>query len=397
MERVAIIGTRGYPSYYGGFETAVRHLAPHLVDAGWEVTVYGRPGQEREDDPTLDTRVIRRTTRGAESKSLSTLTFGLTATLDAVRRRPGSALVMNCANGFWLPLLKAAGIRTVVNVDGLEWERAKWGRLARTVFRAGAWCTARFADQLVFDAEAIRRYWEREFRVTGVMIPYGGTEVDSLPLHTADAHLDGKRFALVVARFVPENTIPEFLEAAERIAEHHPVVIVGSSGYGGELDDRVAALAARNPDVHWLGHVADDERLLALWHHTAAYFHGHSVGGTNPALVQAMHCGAPTVARDTAYNREVLDGTDAAFVAPDPAAIATAVIDLLGDECRQATIRRLVRDRARTAYTWDGVCSDYEHTLRRVPAGVRDRHRGAPGRPPRGHRTEQDRLTVTER
>lgn len=363
MQRVAIIGTRGYPSYYGGFETAVRHLAPHFADAGWEVTVYGRPGQERADDPALDSRIIRRTTRGAESKSLSTLTFGLTATVDALRRRPDAALVMNCANGFWLPLLRAAGIRTIVNVDGLEWQRAKWGRLARAVFRAGAWCTARFADQLIFDAEAIGRYWEREFRVTGAMIPYGGTEVDALPLSTEDTHLRDRKFALVVARFVPENTVPEFLAAAERIAERFPVVMVGSTGYGGELDERAAALAARHHDVHWLGHVADDSRLLALWQHAGAYFHGHSVGGTNPALVQAMHCGAPVVARDTVYNREVLDGSDAALVEAEPAAIAEAVVYLLEDEDRQRNLRAQVRMRARTAYTWDGVCHAYERLL----------------------------------
>lgn len=398
MQRVAIIGTRGYPSYYGGFETAVRHLAPHLAESGREVTVYGRPGQERDDDPALDTRVIRRTTRGAETKSLSTLTFGLTATLDAVRRRPDAALVMNCANGFWLPLLRAAGIRSVVNVDGLEWERAKWGRLARAVFRAGAWCTARFADQLVFDAEAIRRYWEREFGVTGMMIPYGGSEVGTLPLSADDAHLTGKSFALVVARFVPENTIPEFLTAAERIAERHQVVVVGSSGYGGELDERVAALATRNPRVHWLGHVADDSRLLALWCHASAYFHGHSVGGTNPALVQAMHCGAPTVARDTIYNREVLDGTGAAFVAAEPDAIATAVIDLLDDRDRQRSLRRRVRDRARAAYTWEGVCSEYERALS-VPTSTvaADQHRGVPCPSSGADRVEQGIPAAAER
>ena len=154
-KRVAIIGTRGYPSYYGGFETAVRHVAPALADAGWDVTVYGRPGQERADDPSLDPRITRRTTRGLESRSLSTLTHGLSAVLDTIRRRPDVALVMNCANGYWLPLLKLAGISTVVNVDGIEWERAKWGRFAKAVFKTGARMTAWTADRLVFDADAI--------------------------------------------------------------------------------------------------------------------------------------------------------------------------------------------------------------------------------------------------
>lgn len=362
-KRVAIIGTRGYPSYYGGFETAVRHIAPHLADEGWGVTVYGRPGQERLDDPSLDARVTRRSTRGLESKSLSTLTYGLTAVLDTIRRRPDVALVMNCANGFWLPLLKLAGIPTVVNVDGIEWERAKWGRLAKFVFKSGARFTAWFADRLVFDADAIGDYWRREFDETGVMIPYGGTETAELPLHADDTHLNGTPFALVVARFVPENTVPEFLIAAERIAEQHPVVIVGSTGYGGELDDRAKALADANPNVHWLGHVSDDARLFALWRHAGAYFHGHSVGGTNPALVQAMHCGAPTVARDTVYNREVLGGTGARFVQPDPDAIADSVTALLEDPDQQAALGGAAKARARTAYTWAGVCGDYAQAI----------------------------------
>jgi glycosyltransferase involved in cell wall biosynthesis len=358
-KHVAIIGTRGYPSYYGGFETAVRHVAPRLADEGWDVTVYGRPGQERLEDPTLDERITRRTTRGLESKSLSTLSYGLTAVLDTIRRRPDVALVMNCANGFWLPLLKLAGIPTVVNVDGIEWQRAKWGRLARFVFKSGARFTARYADRLVFDADAIGDYWRREFDETGVMIPYGGTETVDLPLHAADAHLEDTPFALVVARFVPENTVPEFLVAAERIAARHPVVIVGSTGYGGELDDWAKALADADPNVHWLGHVSDDDRLFALWQHAGAYFHGHSVGGTNPALVQAMHCGAPTVARDTVYNREVLAGTSARFVQPDPDAIADNVIAMLEDPHEQLVIRNQVLDRARTAYTWIDVCDAY--------------------------------------
>ena len=380
---VAIIGTRGYPSYYGGFETAVRHIAPHLADAGWDVTVYGRPGHERVDDPSADPRVTQRTTRGLESKSLSTLTFGLTAVLDAVRRRPDVALVMNCANGYWLPLLRLAGVPTVVNVDGIEWERAKWGRLARSVFRTGARFTARFARRLVFDAEAIAGYWARTFDSTGVVIPYGGTDGPLLPLHEADAHLAAGSYALVVARFVPENTVPEFLVAAERIAARHPVVIVGTAGYGGDLDERAAELARRHPNVTWLGHVSDDARLFALWQHAGAYFHGHSVGGTNPALVQAMHCGAPTVARDTVYNREVLAGMDALFVQPEPDAIAAAVLALLGDPAAQERLRGQVRARARTAYSWAGVCSAYERTLAEAARGAGRASSGgavAPGR-----------------
>ena len=362
--RVAIIGTRGYPSYYGGFETAVRRLVPNLADAGWDVTVYGRKGTQN-DDPTRDPRVTVRQTRGIESKALSTLTYGLTASSDAIVRGSDVALVMNVANGFWLPFLRLRGIPTVVNVDGIEWERAKWGKLARAVFRAGAWLTAKFADTIVVDAEAIGDYWRKKFGRESVFIPYGG-DLDAgfdVPLG-----LRRRQYVLVVARFVPENTIAEFLEAAEALADEHDVVIVGSSGYGGELDERARALADGNEKVQWLGHLSDDRLLHALWEHAGVYFHGHSVGGTNPALVQAMALGAPTVALDTVYNREVLGADHTAFVPAEPREISSAIVTVLGDPEQQEHMSALATERARHRYSWRSVAEGYEAALRQLVA-----------------------------
>lgn len=357
---VAIIGTRGYPSYYGGFETAVRKIAPHLVDAGWDVTVYGRAGATHEDDPDIDRRVHSVFTRGMETKSLSTVSYGFTSAIHAAWKKPDVALVMNVANGFWLPILKLRRVPTVVNVDGIEWERAKWGRLAKAVFRWGARFTARFGDRMVYDSTVIADYWREHFALEGDFIPYGGDVPDELLLEPGLAH---RRYVLVVARFVPENTVPEFIEAAKIIAEDHDVVIVGSSGYGGELDEAVQAIADQSDRVHWLGHISDDQRLLSLWQHAGAYFHGHSVGGTNPALVQAMACGAPIVARDTLYNREVLTEDGALFVEPVPEKIAHAVLELLADAGLQERMSSLVQQRARESYSWEGVCSAYAASL----------------------------------
>lgn len=366
---VAIIGTRGYPSYYGGFETAVRKLAPYLVDEGWDVTVYGRPGSTRDDDPDRDPRVTTRVTRGLETKSLSTLTYGLSAIVDAMRRKPDVALIMNVANGYWLPLLRLRGIPTLVNVDGIEWERAKWGRLAKAVFRWGAKTTAWWADQLVFDAHEIGRRWKTGFGRDGVFIPYGGDEAPELPLEPGLTH---RGYALVVARFVPENTVLEFIEAAPTIAETHDVVIVGSSGYGGEIDERVAVLAASNLRVHWLGHVSDDKRLFSLWQHAGAYFHGHSVGGTNPALVQAMMLGAPIVARDTVYNREVLADAGT-LVAPGRAVIRDSISGLLEDPEAQERHSGLAKHRASKEYSWSGVLAGYKLAISALRDGRKSR------------------------
>ncbi len=358
-QSVAIIGTRGYPSYYGGFETAVRKLAPYLVDAGWDTTVYGRPGSTREDDLDRDLRVHCVQTRGLETKSLSTLSYGLTAIIHAFRSKPDVALIMNVANGFWLPLLRLRGIPTVVNVDGIEWERAKWGRLAKAVFRMGARLTARFGDTLVADSVEIARRWKTDFGRDSVFIPYGGDTPEQLPLQDGLSH---RQYVLVVARFVPENTIPEFFEAVDRIARNHAVVIVGSSGYGGELDEAASGLDKAHENVSWLGHLSDDRKLLSLWQHAGVYFHGHSVGGTNPALVQAMACGAPIVARDTVYNREVL-GDATHLTLPTPSDIAAAIEKLMSDGEAQEIASQKALQRSAEVYTWESVCSAYERGI----------------------------------
>lgn len=361
---VAIIGTRGYPSYYGGFETAVRKLAPYLADSGWKTTVYGRPGSTREDDPDTDVRINRVTTRGVETKSLSTLSYGLTAILHALVHKPDVAIVMNVANGFWLPLLRLRGIPSIVNVDGIEWKRAKWGWAAKGVFKLGAKFTAWFANELVSDSLEIRKIWKSEFNRDSVFIPYGGDVPGILPIVPGLRH---RGYVLIVARFVPENTIGEFFEAIPDIAADHQVVIVGSSGYGGAFDEAAADLARGYSNVTWMGHVNDDEKLLSLWQHSGVYFHGHSVGGTNPALVQAMACGAPVVARDTVYNREVL-GRLGIFVEPDSPSIAAAICGVMMEVDRGDVSAGLVQ-RARSEYSWADVCGRYEAIARRWSKG----------------------------
>lgn len=359
---VAIIGTRGYPSYYGGFETLIRHLAPFLASQGWEVCVYGREGATSPDDPGRDHRVKSRITRGIESKSLSTLSYGLTSCIDAAKSKPDAALVMNVANGYFLPLLKARGIPTVVNVDGIEWERAKWGKKAKAAFRVGAKLTAQFGDRLVYDSDEIARRWAVDFDRDGDFIPYGGTDPGQLP---PVRELADRPYVLMVARFVPENTIAEFINAAEILSDRWNVAIVGSSGYGGELDDRVRKLSETKGSVHWFGHLSDDRKLHALWQHAGAYFHGHSVGGTNPALVQAMACGAPIVARDTVYNREVLSQTGL-FTAPHARHIAETIDALLGNPGQQQHLGAAAKLRGKEHYSWDGVCNAYLATLTRA-------------------------------
>jgi len=366
--KFAILGSRGFPSTYGGYETLVRHLAPFLVQAGHDVTVYcrGRDG-DRRTWITEDVRCVA--TPGRDTKSLSTLTFGMTATLDASLRRFDSILILNIANGFWFPALRMARIPFAVNTDGIEWERGKWGRLARSVFRAGAWMTARNAGELVCDSHAIGAVWKELFGRDLTFIPYGAPVLSGVGHDRLDAAgLGEEPYLLAVARLVPENNVELTLDALELLGEAAPrAVIVGSANFDSPIEARLRALEAAGR-VRWLGHV-DDQRLLnQLWAHSTVYVHGHSVGGTNPALLQALGAGAPTLALDTPFNAEVLPSPEQLF-AGDASALAEQITSVLRSSERRRRMRLVGQRIVGERYSWEDVCRRYTDLLVGLAAG----------------------------
>lgn len=359
--RVAILGSRGFPSTYGGFETMVRRLAPYLHECGAKVMVYGREPDRRTS--TIDD-VIVVNTRGVDRKATSTLSYGASSMWHARGAQPDAALVLNVANGFWLPGLRQAGVPTAVNVDGIEWERGKWNGVGKKVFWWGAKLTARFADTIICDSVAIASTWRDLFGVGGVFIPYGADIVDDLSSERVEAlGLTRRRYCLLVARLVPENNIEVFLDATRAMGPDTQVVVVGSAVGNSPIEARLQDLHDSD-QLLWLGHVHDQDLLAELWANAGAYFHGHSAGGTNPALLQAMGFGAPVIAFDTVYNREVL-GTDGTFVRTSEE-LVTALKAFLQDDDLRRTQVIANRETIAARYTWEGVCRDYAEELRQL-------------------------------
>ncbi|HEY5286303.1 MAG TPA: glycosyltransferase [Solirubrobacteraceae bacterium] len=360
--KLAIIGSRGFPSTYGGYETLVRHLAPRWVDQGHEVTVYCRQRSQLGRVAFVDgVRCIW--TPGLDSKSWSTLSFGASSHVDAAVRGYDAALVLNVANGFYLPLLKARGVPAVVNTDGIEWERGKWGKAAQRVFYSGAALTARQADVLVADSQAIARIWQRLFDVSPRFIPYGAPVLDEAQDdRVRSLGLTPQTYALVVARLIPENNVELTLDALDLLdGSRPPAVIVGSANYASPLEERLRALDSGGR-LKWLGHVHDQELLTQLWANCGVYVHGHSVGGTNPALLQALGAGAPTLALNTEFNQEVLERDEQMFP-PDAKALAQKLVTILGDP----NIRNRFVEHGRTVvaerYAWADVSRSYMAAL----------------------------------
>lgn len=354
LGKIAILGSRGFPSTYGGYETMVRELARDWAGRGIEVTVYcrERPGRVRA---WQEKGVECRWTPGLESTSLSTLSYGLTSHFDAAFRDFDAALVVNVANGFFLPALKAGGIPVAINTDGIEWERGKWGAMARRVFRMGALAAARFADVIVADSLEISRIWKREFGVDSEFIPYGAPVLKDVPdERVRELGLQPGGYALVVARLVPENNVDLALDA---LTDELPLVVVGSGSGDSPVERRLEALSA-DDRILWLGHVADQDLLSQLWANSALYFHGHSVGGTNPALLQAMGAGAPVIALDTPFNREVLADGDQLFT-HEADRVREMARMLLADPILSESWRESARNRVESAYSWTDVSERY--------------------------------------
>lgn len=361
----AILGSRGFPSTYGGYETLVRHLAPYLVQAGHEVTVYCRTRDEgRRSWIVEDVRCIA--TPGHDTKSLSTLTFGMTATLDASFRRFDSILVLNIANGFWFPALRASRTPFAVNTDGIEWERGKWSRLGQGAFRAGAWMTARNAGALICDSEAIGALWKELFGRDSTFIPYGAPVLDDVGRDRLDAMgLGIEPYLLVVARLAPENNVELTLDALDLLGDRAPrAVIVGSANFDSPIEGRLQKMEAEGR-ISWLGHVHDQQLLTQLWANSSVYVHGHSVGGTNPALLQALGAGAPTVALDTPFNAEVLPDADHRFPR-DARVLADRIQSVADSPERQGEMAQRGRSIIRERYSWDDVCQAYMDVLVRL-------------------------------
>ena len=359
MPDFAILGSRGSPSTYGGYETLVRRLAPYIKEQGHAITVYGRGVPTRSTVDEIDgVRVVE--TRCLDRKSLSTVTAGFTSTLDARKRDFDAMLVLNCANGLWLPMLERRGIPTALNVDGIEWERGKWGRVARTVFWRGARATARHADVVVADSVEIGRVWGELFDVDATFIPYGADIIDELDTDKIDElGLTPGGYVLAVARLVPENNVELLLDALDLIDHDRDV---GSANYDSPVVERLERFQAAHPNAQALGHVHDQELLDQLWHHAGVYYHGHSVGGTNPALLQALGAGSPTIALDNPFNREVI-GADDQLMPAEPSAVGATITELLANPERRTELAERGRARIADQYTWPDICARYLDVL----------------------------------
>lgn len=353
---VAMVGTRGVPARYGGFETAIEEVGRRLADRGHAVTVYCRSAQGVEALPPKEYLGMQLVHLPAvRRRSLETLSHTGLSVAHLVQHRTDVALLFNAANAPYLPVLKAARIPVATHVDGLEWRRAKWSGLGQRYYKGVERLSVWWSDALIADAPGIADYYSEKFDASTTQIAYGAPITDGSTNRLRELGLTAEGFHLIVARFEPENHVDLIVRGYVESGARLPLVVVGSAPYS---DEHTAAIeAAADQRVRFLGGVWDQELLDQLYAGARTYLHGHSVGGTNPSLLRAIGAGAAVLAFDVNFNRDVL--SDAGRYFADDADVARLVETAEDDIASTREQGRRARERARD-FDWDDVADRYE-------------------------------------
>lgn len=355
------MGTRGVPASYGGFETAVEEIGKRLAQRGFQVTVYCRnPGQtitEYQGMTLVNLPAVRH--RMAETLSHTSLS----AVRAIVKDKPDVALVLNAGNAPLIKPLKAAGIPVAVHLDGLESRREKWRGAGARYYRWAEKVAVKNGDAVIADAQAIADHVRAAYGRECTVIPYGAEVIEPGADRLSEVNVIRRDYHLIVARLEPENHVLEAVHGYTISEETRPLLVVGSAPYSQWYIDRVHEVAAESPSVRLLGGIYDQDLLDQLYANARTYIHGHSVGGTNPSLLRAMGAGAPVLAFDCEFNKEVTAGN--AFFWRDAESLAAILDEIAEGEVDSELTEMSSAGRTRIAehYQWDAVTDDYQALL----------------------------------
>lgn len=354
--RVALAGIVGLPPSYGGFETLGHFLVLHLGSTV-DFTVYcSGPSYETRAKEYLSAKLkyLPFQANGAQS-----IVFDMLSIADSCLHAD-TILLLGVSGGLFVPLARLFRKKVVLNVGGLDWQRSKWGRWASAFLKLSEAVAVRSSQVLVADNEGIASYLAAEYGRKSILIEYGGDQV-SLPRVTEESRrrypfLDAP-YAFSVARIQPDNNIEMILDAFAR-SPKHVFAMVGNwraSAFGRAMKSRFAS----SSNLHLLDAIYNPEELNMLRGHCCLYIHGHSAGGTNPSLVEAMHLSLPIAAFDVVYNRATTEGAAKYF--RSSAELAELLDAVSGEEWERQ--RCVMKEIAERRYRWSMIAGKYAQVL----------------------------------
>ena len=372
--RIAILGTRGIPASYGGFETFAEHLSTRLVARGHDVTVYCRahyvsPRQLEYHGVRLEVLPTIR------HKYFDTVIHGFLSAIHAVPRRFDAALICNAANAPFAPILRFTGTPVAINVDGLEHKRKKWGLLGRRYYKCCEYLCTILPNEMVTDAKVIQEYYLARHKAPSTMIAYG-SEVERRPdpLMVRKWRVEPNRYVLYVSRLEPENNARLVIEAFKKVRTAYRLLVVGDAPYAEEYIRDLKLRARGDKRIIFTGFVFGQD-YRALQQNAYCYVHATEVGGTHPALLEAMGYGNCVLTLATPENIEAVG--DAGIPYADEYDLVENLQRVLRDGSTVQAFRNRAQQRVKRYYDWDRVVDQYEELFARMSGGFG----GVPGNP----------------
>ncbi|MCM8820904.1 MAG: DUF1972 domain-containing protein [Candidatus Omnitrophica bacterium] len=354
--KIAIVGTRGVPARYGGFETCAEELSTGLVKKGYRVLVSSRRYLYPERYKLY---------KGVElcypfsisGKITDTFSHTFFSVLRVLIWDPDIILIFNSANSPLAVIPKFFGKKVIINVDGLEWKRAKWGKIAKMYYKFAEFFSSIIADVVVSDAKAIKDYYLKKYNRESVYIPYGAPHIESKnPVILKKYGLQPDGYFFIGSRLEPENHQDMAVEAFQQIRTDKLLVIAGGANWKSLYVKKLRAV--RDKRIKFLGPVYTPEHIEELHANAYGYIHGNEVGGTNPALLKAMGSGNCIIAFDVVFNREVLG--DAGLYFKDVSELKKNIELLLENKNILNSLRQRAKERALNLYRWEDVVDGYE-------------------------------------
>jgi len=365
---VAIIGSRGYPYVYSGYETLIKEIGERLVKRGVKLTVYcHKPLFDHKPKQVNGIELIYMP--GLETKSLSQLTNSFLSILHACFSKADVVFVVNSANGPFGILTRIFRKPTAINVDGMEWLRPKWKGLGAKYFLFASRLSTKLYDRIITDCEEMQKTYLELFDTPSTMIAYGANAAKK-----ADAdrikkwELTDRGYYLIVGRLIPDNNADLIIEGFVKSPSKRKLVIVGDVPYQDEYATRLKQLA--DDRLIFTGYVKDQEELAALYHNCYAYLHGHEYGGTNPAMLKALGYNCAIIALDTRFNQEMLqNGKHGWFFQKNTPSVAEVIDKAEMAEPEMEQLRSTAVLGLTEKYNWDHVTDKYLRVFQELKNG----------------------------
>lgn len=356
--KIAIMGAKGYPYVYGGYDTLIKELGERLVEKGVHVRVYNHRALF-DTRPRYVNGIECIYTPAIESKSFTQLSHTLISMVHACFSDVDVIFVVNSGNGPFGLIARIFGKPTAINVDGLEWLRPKWKGLGSKYFYWASRMATKFYDQIINDSEEMRRVYLEHFGKDSEVIAYGANARETVdPKHIGRWNLESRGYYLIVGRLVPDNNADLIIEGFLTSSSQKKLVVVGDVPFSDPWANRLKSLS--DPRLLFTGYVTDPNELAALYSHCYAYFHGHEFGGTNPAMLKALGYGCAILALDTPFNQEMLqNGKHGWYFEKKTESVKGTIENAEKDPDTLDHLRQTAQAGLTQKYNWDFVTKRY--------------------------------------